>query len=126
MMSHTFSTVVIGCPDTNEISAQALVAKVVLDLLERPLHQERYDRVENRNKPFQSEPRRYTYHCLFHNTHIYYSLWMRSSGKVLCADICQNYDKSLIAFQQSPHRLAHLLPHSYSCRHSHFSFPPSL
>src|SRR5689334_16238669 len=70
MVRHALRAIVIGSPSTDEISTELLIAKVVLKLLERALHEKWRDRMNDWYKTLHCYPGSYAHHRLFHNSQV--------------------------------------------------------
>src|ERR1051326_3165152 len=91
VVRHTSRAIIVGGADAYEVPAQALVAKVVFDLLEAALTQERRDRVDDRNQSLKGQPGRGAQHALFENAHVVDTSRKALKGprKLVGADIAQ-------------------------------------
>src|SRR5581483_4958291 len=107
-MRHTFNAGIIGAAGADEVTAQALVAKIVLELLKWPLQQERYKTMSDRNKTLQGQSSRHADHALLHDAQVEDALVrLKTRG----ADVRENNDQALILFEHGAECLYHMCTH---------------
>src|SRR5271165_3330781 len=114
MMSHTLYAIIVGSSTTDEISAKFLVAKVVLKLLERALHEKWCERMNCRYKTLYRQASGCTNHCLFEYAQVQDTLrecWIIFVEKAI-AYVCKQHYQPLVSchefFKCRYHLLAHI------------------
>src|SRR5579884_3521997 len=112
-MSHALYAVIVGCACADELAAELLVDKIVLDLLKWTFDEERGEGVHDGDEAFEGKDCSYADYSLFHNAQVYHAPgYVRVVfAKEAITDRGKQYHQSLILLREVFQRFYHLLSH---------------